>query len=291
MELLEQHPDLTPGQVGALGRSVRRRPPYPMCGLGFRVTSNNHGLSNLASSRLAGVVPHRDLVAGLHRDAVQSRCRRMRLRRMKIIGEAHRTISSTAVAATPSKSAHHLSRLVGIASERHHAVTDGVARGFVARGRQQDEERGDLGRCQPLAVDLGLHQVCGEVVGGPGPAVLGELHAVLRQFGDRAGLPRRIHRPPPRRHRHPESPTSSGRPSASSSSGMPIMSQMICSGSELRDLGDEVGLCVGDGRRRCRSPIACARLRDAVLDADHHLGREGAVDDLCAAEGDAGRRG
>lgn len=28
-------------------------PPYPKCGLGFRVTSNNHGLSNLVSSRLA----------------------------------------------------------------------------------------------------------------------------------------------------------------------------------------------------------------------------------------------
>ncbi len=60
---------------------------------------------------------------------------------------------------------------LGIAGERHHAVTDGVARCLVARGRQQNEERGDLSRRQALTVDLGLHQAGGEVVAGMSPAV------------------------------------------------------------------------------------------------------------------------
>ena len=114
------------------------------------------------------VVPHRDLVAGLHLDAAQ----------FDVLGEiaahedhrrAQRTISSTAVAATPSKSAHHLSPLLGIAAERHHAVADRVAGGLVAGGRQQDEERGDLRGRQPLAVDLGLHQVRGQILPGSRP--------------------------------------------------------------------------------------------------------------------------
>jgi hypothetical protein len=56
--------------------------------------------------------------------------------------------------------------LRGGIAERLHAVTDRVARGLVARHDQQDEERGDLLLVQPLAVDVGVDQRRGQVVGG-----------------------------------------------------------------------------------------------------------------------------
>jgi len=57
------------------------------------------------------------------------------VRRMKITGEAQRTISSTALGATPSKSALQARRSSGKSLSGPHAVTDGVARRLVAGPR------------------------------------------------------------------------------------------------------------------------------------------------------------
>ena len=100
---------------------------------------------------------------------------------MKMTGEAQRTISSTAVGATASKSAAHDGALVGVLGEGPQAVADGVARGLVAGHHQQDEERGQLGVGERLAVDVGVDQRRGEVVGGVLDAVGGQAPHELGQ--------------------------------------------------------------------------------------------------------------
>ena len=89
-------------------------------------------------------------------------------------GVAQRTISSTAVLGVRLEVAVPELALVGVLGERLHAVADGVAGGLVAGDDEQDEERAELLRREPLAVDLGGHQHRGEVVARVGPAVLAE---------------------------------------------------------------------------------------------------------------------
>lgn len=81
-------------------------------GLGFRRTSKVHGSANFVSSRLAELY-HIDILAPARSGTPPTSTSRVRLRRMKMMGDAHRTISSTAVGATPSKSFHHLARSSG----------------------------------------------------------------------------------------------------------------------------------------------------------------------------------
>ena len=196
---------------------------------------------------------------------------------MKITGVAHRTISSTAVPATPSKSDHHFVPFLGIAGERHHAVTDGVARCLVASGRQQNEERGDLNRCQALAVDLGLHQAGGEVVAGIRSPFLGEAHGVVGEFGDHrddfVGFAGHLVVADTQHH---------GRPVEDLCLVFFRDAHHVADDLQRQqagNLGDEVGLAVwmvGDHVRDDRAgPVA-----HAVFDAGDHLGREGAIDDL-----------
>jgi hypothetical protein len=76
---------------------------------------------------------------------------------MCITGLAHRMISSTADA-QPLEVGLPLAFLVGILRERPHALADGGARGLVAGGDQQEEERPEVFRRHRLAVDLGVHE-------------------------------------------------------------------------------------------------------------------------------------
>ena len=93
-------------------------------------------------------------------------------------GLAHRTISSAAVFAWRVEVAPPQVALVGVPSQFEEAVADRVAGGLVARRRQQDEERGDLHRRQPVAVDLGLDERGAQVVSRVDPAVLGHGHGI-----------------------------------------------------------------------------------------------------------------
>ena len=58
-----------------------------------------------------------------------------------------------------------------------------MPRRLVAGGREQDEERLELARRQPLAVDLGLDEPGRDVVARLAPARLAELAAVGHQLG------------------------------------------------------------------------------------------------------------
>ena len=53
-------------------------------------------------------------------------------------------------------------------------MADRVAGGFVSGHGQQDEERRDLSRRQPFAVDLGGYQCGGQIIARVGPAILGK---------------------------------------------------------------------------------------------------------------------
>ena len=92
-------------------------------------------------------------------------------------GDAHRTISSTAVFAAVEVRPPQVA-LVGVAGELEHAVADRVARGLVPGRRQQDEERRDLGIGEPLAVHLGLHEGRTQIVTRVAPAVHRHRYAV-----------------------------------------------------------------------------------------------------------------
>ena len=91
---------------------MRTTAPYPKCGFGFRVTSNDHGSANLVSSRLAEAY-HIDTLSPAFIATPPISISSVRLRRMKISGDAHRTISSTAVPACVSKSSHQVARSSG----------------------------------------------------------------------------------------------------------------------------------------------------------------------------------
>ena len=87
-------------------------PPKPTCSFGVRVTSKRYGSAKTASSRFAE----------LYQSTIFSPARSfwppssvscVAVRRKWITGDAQRTISSTAVGATPSKSAAHLRRSAG----------------------------------------------------------------------------------------------------------------------------------------------------------------------------------
>ena len=129
------------------------------------------------------VVPHRHLVAGFHTDAAE----------FDVFGqiaphEDHRAgppddlfdrSGCDAVEVGPPCRPG-----VGVSTQCHHAVADGVAGCLVAGSGQQHEERGDLRGRQLLTVDLGRHQVRGQVIGGFGAAGLSQLDAVRGEVED-----------------------------------------------------------------------------------------------------------
>ena len=108
---LDQNPYLTAGQVGAEAEVCPAR-AEPDLWVGVAGDANSHGLPNFRSSRLAELYHMETLSPAFILVRPNSKSS-VRLRRMKMIGEAHRTISSTAVAATPPKSDHHFRRSSG----------------------------------------------------------------------------------------------------------------------------------------------------------------------------------
>ena len=65
--------------------------------------------------------------------------------------------------------------LIGVLGQGQQAVADGVAGGLVAGHDEEDEEGGHLGRGERLAVDVGVDQGRGDVVGRVDPPGLGQL--------------------------------------------------------------------------------------------------------------------
>ncbi len=72
--------------------------------------------------------------------------------------------------------------LVGVFSERHHALGDGVAGGLVTGHRQHHHEEAELVVGELLAVDIGLDQLSHDVVGGVLRLLLGHLHRIADQL-------------------------------------------------------------------------------------------------------------
>ena len=106
-------------------------------------------------------------------------------------------------------------------------MADRVARGLVAGRRQQDEERGDLGVGESLAVDLGLHerraQVSAELLRRSVAIATPKAPISCATCSNTAKSSSVSNSP---RITFVQRKTRS-----SSSSGMPIIEQMICSGS------------------------------------------------------------
>ena len=98
---------------------------------------------------------------------------------------------------------------------------------------------------EPLAVDLGVHHHRGDVVARVGAAVLAERLGVHEHRRAHAAI-RSSSVPPYSGSPTPRMMFVQSKICASSSAGMPIISQMICSGSGGGDLLDEVALAVGE---------------------------------------------
>ena len=127
------------------------------------------------------VVPHRHLVAGLHPHPAE----------FDVLGqvaphEDHRRRPAHDLldggVRHPVEVGPPPGLLVGVPGQRDHPVADRIAGGFIARTRQQDEKRRDFRRRQPLTVDVGLHQVGRQVVGGLRTTGLGQRRAVGGEF-------------------------------------------------------------------------------------------------------------
>ena len=86
------------------------------------------------------------------------------VRRMNVTGDATRTISSTAVGVTPSRSSCHTRRWSGFCDSRCMPRLIAVRVVSLPGDREQDEERRDLVRRQHVLVALGVHERGGEVV-------------------------------------------------------------------------------------------------------------------------------
>ena len=89
-------------------------------------------------------------------------------------------------------------------------MADRVAGGFIAGDRQQHEERCDLARGQPFAVDLGLYQRGGQVALRGGPSVVGQCYRVRAEIRRYLGV-FGVDRSRRRDRRVQESRSSSGR--------------------------------------------------------------------------------
>ncbi len=74
--------------------------------------------------------------------------------------------------------------------ERQHPVADRVSRRLVPGRDEEQEERTQLARREPvfavLVFDLGVHERSGDVVAGIGQAVFGDREPVLEQLHARA---------------------------------------------------------------------------------------------------------
>ena len=120
-------------------------------------------------------------------------------------GVAQRTISSTAVGATPSKSAIHMRCWSGWSVSACIPWLMALRVVSLPADDEQDEERAELRGGEPLAVDLGVHQRRRDVVAGVVEPLLAEL---LRVGPELVGGPERDVE---RRARTPGSPTPSTR--------------------------------------------------------------------------------
>ena len=85
--------------------------------------------------------------------------------------------------------------LVGVLEQRPHAAAVGRLGAVVARGHQQEEAHHDLVLLEPLAVELGVDENAGQVVGRVLAALVDQLPAALEDLGhvllhDRSRPPR-----------------------------------------------------------------------------------------------------
>ena len=187
-------------------------------------------------------------------------------------GVDQRTISSTAVAVTP-RVLHPDAALVGMVGERLHAVADGGARRLVAGDDEEDEERPELLSGERLALDVGVHELRGDVVGGLGQLPLAELHGELVE----------LHR---RRHQVLEAVDVLGVADAEDGVGeLEDPAVMRC--GDAHHVADDLQR---QGGGDLLDEVALSERRDAIDDlarldahgvtqARHHLRREAAVDD------------
>ena len=135
--------------------------------------------------------------------------------------------------------------LVGVLGQGQDAVGDRVAGGLVAGGQQEDEERGELGVGERLAVDVGGDERGGQVVGRVFDPVGGELgHQGASAPGPPRASPSAGRCPPGgTRDRRTRAITLEQRKTvACSEGGRPIMSQMISRERGAANDGDEVAL-------------------------------------------------
>ena len=149
-------------------------------------------------------------------------------------GVAQRTISSTAVGETPSRSAGQIARWSGLlvsASMPWLIALRVVSLPATTSSKKNEPSSPVVSRCRAVLVfDFGVHERAGDVVARVVEPVLREREAVLEQLHARAHeLFDASARTRGRRRRGSTFVCSKIR--LVSSRGMPIMSQMICSGS------------------------------------------------------------
>ena len=74
--------------------------------------------------------------------------------------------------------------LLAVFHQRAHSRAEGRLGAVVAGGHQQEEAHHDLVFLKPLAVDLGVHEHAGEIVGGALVALGDQLFAALEDLRD-----------------------------------------------------------------------------------------------------------
>ena len=99
-------------------------------------------------------------------------------------GVPQRTISSTAGGADAGRVGLPECTLIGMLGQGQQTVADGVAGGLVPGHHQQDEEGRHFRWAERLAVDVGVDEGRGHVVGGIAPAGFGQLgHEQVQLLG------------------------------------------------------------------------------------------------------------
>ena len=163
-QLAEHHADLAAREVGA-ETEVRARAAEADVLVGLRArrrTSN--GRSKTASSRFAELY-HSTTFSPSRISCPRNSVSRVAVRRKWITGVAQRTISSTAVGATRSKSASHSARCSGCSLNAFMPWL--IALRVVSLPATTSRTKNEPSSCvgEPLAVDLGVDQRGGQVVG------------------------------------------------------------------------------------------------------------------------------
>src|SRR6266852_749612 len=194
-EQLDEHRgDLSTRQVRAQAEVGAARPECAL--LVWRARDVEAvGVGEVFLVAVGGDVPHGDLLVPLHRYAGERRVAHdgpphvhHRARPPDDLLDRRR--------AQPVEIGQPLALLVWELREGPHALTDGRARGLVAGGDQQEEERPEVLWRHRLAVDLGVHEHGRQVVLRMLEALLAEPEAVLAQLARR--LQKRLARAPER---------------------------------------------------------------------------------------------